>query len=78
LIFAGLVGVGGVAVLVLLVAILGVLFYQSGASFRAFGWGFVLGTRWDVTNNVYGVVPFVSGTLITSAIALVKIGRAHV
>jgi phosphate transport system permease protein len=71
LVFAGLVGVGGVAVLVLLFAILGVLFYQSGISFRAFGWGFILGTRWDVTNNVYGVVPFVSGTLITSAIALV-------
>ncbi|MCI4365372.1 MAG: phosphate ABC transporter permease subunit PstC [Thermoplasmata archaeon] len=71
LIFAGLVGLGGAGVLVLVFAILGVLLYQSGLSFRAFGWQFVIGTQWDVRDNIYGVVPFVSGTLITSAIALV-------
>ncbi|MCI4372255.1 MAG: phosphate ABC transporter permease subunit PstC [Thermoplasmata archaeon] len=70
LIFAALVGVGGIGVLVLILAIVGILVDQSAMSFRAFGWGFIIGTQWDVKNNIYGVVPALSGTLITSAIAL--------
>jgi len=69
-IFAVLVGLGGVAVLVIVFAVMGVLFYQSADSFHAFGWQFLVNTRWDVRHNVYGVVPFVSSTLLTSAIAL--------
>jgi phosphate transport system permease protein len=71
LVFAALVGLGGVGVLVLVLLILGVLVYQSEDAFRAFGFGFLIGTHWNITNNVYGVVPFVVGTLVTSAIALV-------
>ena len=68
--FAVLVGIGGVAVLALVVAILGILAYQSADSFHTFGFGFLTGTRWDVRSNLFGVLPFVAGTLITSAIAL--------
>jgi phosphate transport system permease protein len=70
LVFLSLVTVGGLVLLVLVLAILGVLVDQSELAFRTFGFGYLVGTRWDVTTQVYGVVPFVAGTLITSGIAL--------
>ena len=43
---------------------------ESGPSINAFGIGFVSGTEWDPNNDVYGALPFVFGTLITSGIAI--------
>ncbi len=68
--FLGFVTAGGVVLLVLIFLILAVLIAQSEPAFRAFGLEFLVGTRWDVTRQVYGVIPFVAGTLITSGIAL--------
>ena len=70
LIFAGLVGVGALIVLGIVFALVGILAAQSQLSFRTFGLGFFIGTRWDVSRNILGVVPFVDGTLLTSGIAL--------
>ena len=43
---------------------------ESGPSIDTFGIGFVSGTEWDPNNDVYGALPFVFGTLITSGIAI--------
>jgi phosphate transport system permease protein len=37
---------------------------------RAFGPGFVIGTTWNPVTNVYGVLPQIYGTLVTSLIAI--------
>ncbi|MFQ4138378.1 phosphate ABC transporter permease subunit PstC [Nodosilinea sp. PGN35] len=37
---------------------------------RQFGLGFVVGTTWNPVTNVYGVLPMIYGTLVTSFIAL--------
>jgi phosphate transport system permease protein len=40
-------------------------------SFNEFGWSFLTNTVWDPNNDMYTAVPFIFGTLITSAIAIV-------
>ena len=66
-VICALVGVGVVG---LAVAIGGILAYNAQESFRIFGWGFLVGTTWDPNKQIYGVVPFVVGTLVTSGIGL--------
>src|SRR5256712_10673501 len=64
---------GGVAVAVvgLLALIVAVLFVVADESIRTFGTGFLNGTIWNpVPPEVFGAVPFVYGTLVTSALAL--------
>lgn len=71
--------VAGLAALVAVIAV-GYLIWmtvaQTGEVWSTFGvWGFVTGTEWipasAVGTAVYGALPFIYGTLMTSAIALV-------
>jgi phosphate transport system permease protein len=61
------------AVIVLaLILLMGFEMYQdSKPSIAKFGWGFLTGTTWDPVQDVYGALPFVFGTLVSSALALV-------
>jgi phosphate transport system permease protein len=64
----------GVTLVVLLT--IGLMVYDSVITtvpvFRQFGiWGFVTGLRWAPSFAIYGALPFIYGTLLTSAIALV-------
>ncbi|HYS99116.1 MAG TPA: phosphate ABC transporter permease subunit PstC [Thermoplasmata archaeon] len=66
--FSGGVAVGVVGLLALIVVI---LFVVADESIRTFGIGFLGGSIWNpVPPEVFGAVPFVYGTLVTSALAL--------
>src|SRR3989475_5488757 len=66
--FSTLVALGVVGVLVL-IAIL--LFFEAEASIGAFGWSFLGGKVWTPQPPLlFGALPFVYGTLVTSALAL--------
>jgi phosphate transport system permease protein len=43
----------------------------SNLSLRKFGWRFLISSEWDPVNEQFGAVPFIFGTLVSSAIALV-------
>jgi phosphate ABC transporter permease protein PstC len=43
---------------------------ESGSTFSTFGLGFIFGNDWDPSRGIYHGLPLVTGTLITSAIAL--------
>jgi len=60
------------AILVVAVAfaIVGILAYNSQQSFRVFGWQFFISSNWSPNGQVFGALPFIVGTLLTSAIAL--------
>jgi phosphate transport system permease protein len=45
--------------------------FQSYPALQRFGPGFISGTAWDPVNQHFGALPFLYGTLVTSAIALV-------
>ncbi|HET8656634.1 MAG TPA: phosphate ABC transporter permease subunit PstC [Longimicrobiaceae bacterium] len=38
---------------------------------RHFGWGFVAGTEWNPVQGEFGALPFIAGTVVSSALALV-------
>jgi len=63
LLFAGLV-------LLAMIGILASLFYEASPALREFGIRFLTGTTWSPTDDVYGAVIAIYGTLVTSAIAL--------
>jgi phosphate transport system permease protein len=59
------------AILVLLAYFFVKLALESKPVFEKFGvFGFVFTNNWDVSNSIYGALPLVVGTLITSALAL--------
>lgn len=66
-------GTGAAAVLLLaLLGLIGlILVGVARDSLAQFGLGFLGGTVWDPGHNVFGALPFIFGTLATSAIALV-------
>src|SRR5438094_3962977 len=66
--FSTLIALGVVGVLILIAI---VLFFEAEASIRAFGWSFLGGTVWNPQPPLlFGAFPFVYGTLVTSALAL--------
>ena len=55
----------------LLIFLMGFQMYRdSQPSIAKFGWGFLTGTTWDPVQDQYGALPFIFGTLASSAIAL--------
>src|SRR6266436_6763690 len=51
------------------------LFYElyagAGLTRAKFGWRFLTGTTWDPVALEFGALPFIYGTLVTSALALI-------
>jgi phosphate transport system permease protein len=43
----------------------------SKLALQKFGWHFLVSSNWDPVNEVFGALPFIFGTLVSSAIALV-------
>ncbi len=69
-IFRGGSGLLAFGVIVLLAAIGLMLFASSISTWQTFGLSFITGTEWDPVASVYGALPFIVGTLMTSLLAL--------
>jgi phosphate transport system permease protein len=55
-----------------LVAMIGFELYQgSRPAIKQFGWHFLTSSEWDPGNEIYGALPFIFGTALSSLIALV-------
>jgi len=60
------------ATIILITALLFYELYAGAALTRAkFGWKFLTGTTWDPVALEFGALPFIYGTLVTSALALI-------
>jgi phosphate transport system permease protein len=55
----------------LLVALAVELFSGSAPAMSKFGPGFLVGTSWDPIHEVFGALPFIYGTLLTTLIAII-------
>jgi phosphate transport system permease protein len=64
------VGAAAIGVIVLLVGLGAELAYGSSLSISTFGLGFITGSTWNPAHGIYNVFPFIVGTLITAALAL--------
>lgn len=69
--FRGLTRAFAVAILALVVLIAWQLVEHSRLAQAKFGLGFLWGTTWDPVKAHFGALPFLYGTLVTSAIALI-------
>jgi phosphate transport system permease protein len=47
------------------------LYVGSKLSLHKFGWHFLVSSDWDPMNDIYGALPFIFGTLVSSVIALI-------
>jgi phosphate transport system permease protein len=61
----------GIAMIVLVGGILVTLIVESVPSIKSLGIKYLWGRTWDPVNNVYGALPFLIGTLLTSFLALI-------
>src|SRR5690349_9687117 len=61
----------GLSVLAILALIAYFTTKQAWPIFKHDAWGFITGTRWDPLNNKFGALPFIYGTAVASALALV-------
>jgi phosphate transport system permease protein len=64
-------GLLAILILALLFAIAAVLVLEALPSLRQFGFGFFASSDWDPGNDQYGALPFIYGTAVSSALALV-------
>ncbi len=69
-IFEAVIGLSALGVIVLAFLLFRELFIESRLSRDTFGWGFLTGSTWDPVNEVFGALPFIFGTLISSLLAL--------
>ncbi|MFA6455631.1 MAG: phosphate ABC transporter permease subunit PstC [Bacteroidota bacterium] len=59
------------AMVLLLIALMAYEMYATSTpSIQKFGWSFLTGTEWDPVMDVYGALPFIYGTLVSSLLAL--------
>src|SRR5580698_1021832 len=55
----------------LLIALIGFeLFRGATPALQKFGWHFLVRSNWDPVNDIFGAFPFIFGTIVSSAIAL--------
>jgi phosphate transport system permease protein len=65
-----LTGAAAVGSVVLVGAIVWKVLRLSGDSFDHFGFGFITGRTWDPVKHVFGALPFIYGTAVSSFVAL--------
>ena len=70
-IFEAVVGLFALGIIVLAVLLFRELFIESQLSRDTFGAGFLTGSIWDPVNEIFGALPFIFGTLVSSFLALV-------
>ncbi len=68
--FKGLLVFFSSLIVVILLAIFLEMIRSSSLSLKTFGWGFLTGKTWDPVKEIFGALPFIYGTLVTSLIAM--------
>jgi len=61
----------GAAMVLLVVGLMITLIIESVPSIKNLGLKYLWSKTWDPVNNVYGALPFLIGTLLTSFLALI-------
>ena len=69
-IFEALVGLFALGIIVFAFLLFRELFIGAGLSIDSFGLGFLTSSTWDPVNEVFGALPFIFGTLVSSFLAL--------
>ncbi len=71
LIFEAILVIFALCIIVLAFLLFRELFIESGLSRNTFGLRFLATSTWDPVNEVFGALPFIFGTLVSSTLALI-------
>ncbi len=69
-IFRSILWVAATSILVLVAAILIMMVHNSMPTIQRFGIGFLFGSEWVPSQQIFGALPFIYGTVVSSLIAL--------
>ncbi|MCP3965997.1 MAG: phosphate ABC transporter permease subunit PstC [Lentisphaerae bacterium] len=69
-IFKVLTGAAAILAALLMLGFFVQLFWYALPSIKTFGWRFLISSEWDPVKQVYGALPSILGTLITTGIAV--------
>jgi phosphate transport system permease protein len=69
--FNGLLIIFASTILLIVAAMIAMMVWSSMPTIREFGLGFLFGSDWKPATNVFGALPFIYGTVISSLIALI-------
>jgi phosphate transport system permease protein len=58
------------SILLILALMLWEMVRESLPAIRAFGWGFIAGTRWDAVNEEFAALPYIYGSVVSSILAI--------
>lgn len=70
-VFEAVVGLFALSILLLAILLFRELFIESGISRDTFGLGFLTASTWNPVSEVFGALPFIFGTLVSSFLALI-------
>ena len=70
-IFQSVMLAAAVTILIVVAAMVALMFFNALPSIQRFGIGFLTGTEWNPSKGVFGALPFIYGTIVSSLIALV-------
>ena len=70
-IFRGAVMLAALLILAIVAGLVVDLTWESRLSLARFGWRFLVGQTWDPVHQVFGALPDIYGTLVTSLVAVV-------
>lgn len=59
------------SIIVILAAMIYMMIANSIPSLQKFGFGFLTGSEWKPADNIFGALPFIYGTIVSSVIALI-------
>ncbi|MFK0730817.1 MAG: phosphate ABC transporter permease subunit PstC [Gloeotrichia echinulata GP01] len=68
--FTWLVYAFAVITVAVLVLMTWVIFHEAQPAIFHFGFGFLWGQDWDVGNQIFGALPYIYGTLVSSAVSI--------
>lgn len=68
--FKEAVALTALSVIVLTLLLVGSMLIHALPAIQRFGWRFLFTTTWDPVKEIFGALPFIYGTLVSSALAL--------
>ncbi|KAF0221506.1 MAG: phosphate ABC transporter [Geobacteraceae bacterium] len=69
-IFKGVTVLFAFSILVILLLMIFEMVGESLPSMRKFGWGFIAGREWDAVQGIFGALPYIYGSVVSSILAL--------
>lgn len=70
IIFERITGIFAAIVLILVILMGYEMYAGAGLSLEKFGWGFLVSSTWDPVREIFGALPIIYGTIISSLLAL--------